>query len=149
VPQNLFQTVEDSDDASKLEQTKSNSPDPDVFLYEDDKIDSELVFADIDPAERDFPLSEGPVDIPDGSVVGTESSDGPVKGLEDESDGDHEEDEDFVMESDGDEGSDLDSDASGNLSVHEIVEPSKKKVVKAKAAKVISLFQVHPSHSLY
>jgi uncharacterized protein related to proFAR isomerase len=136
VPQNFFQTVEpEPEDVSKLEQTKSKSPDSDGFLDEDDEIEqnravseSNSVFADVGPAEQDLPSSEGPVDIPDGYVVGTESSDGLVKGLEDESDGDHEEDEDFVMDSDdSNEKSDLDSDASGNSSVREILEPSEKK----------------------
>jgi hypothetical protein len=102
VPQNFFQTVRvepEPEDVSKLEQTKSKSPDSDGFLDEDDEIEhnraiseSNSVFADVGPAEQDLPSSEGPVDIqvPDGYVVvGTESSDGPVKGLEDESDGDH------------------------------------------------------------
>jgi len=50
--------------------------------------------------------------IPDDSVVDTESSDGHLGlDVEDVSDGDHEKDEDYVMEStDGNKESDLESD---------------------------------------
>jgi len=82
--------------------------------------------------------SEGLADIPDESVVDTESSDGLGLGFEDESDGDHEKDEDYVMDSgDGDKGSDLDSD--GEFDLREVHVPMKKPG-KAKAAKVSSLF---------
>ena len=45
-----------------------------------------------DELEQNLPLSEGAVDIPDGSVVGIESSNGLGIGLEVESDGDHKDD---------------------------------------------------------
>lgn len=43
-------------------------------------------------------LSDGPINIPEDSVVDTESSDGQGFGFEEESDGDHEKDEDYVMD---------------------------------------------------
>ena len=95
-------------------------------------------FTDVGPAEHDYMSSEGPADIPDESVVDTESSDGLGLGFEDESDGDHEKDEDYVMDSgDGDKGSDLDSD--GELDLCEVREPTKKPS-KVKVAKVSFLF---------
>lgn len=56
--------------------------------------------------------SEGPINIPEDSVFDTESSDGLGHVYEDESDGDHEKDEDFVMDnaSGSDKSHNLDSD---------------------------------------
>ena len=97
---------------------------------------SKLEFADIEPGE-DYISSEGLAgDIPDESVVDTESSDGHV-GLpldDDISDGDHEKDKDYVMESDdGNNASDLDPDDDFDLpSVRETAKkPSTAKVTKA------------------
>lgn len=125
-----FQTVKNP---SKIELAKRKSPEPESGSDEDREIEpepeqpvpvpSELEFADIEPGE-DYISSEGLAgDIPDESVVDTESSDGHV-GLhldDDMSDGDHEKDEDYVMESDdGDNASDLDPDDNFDLpSVHE------------------------------
>ncbi|KAF8802193.1 hypothetical protein BYT27DRAFT_7113324, partial [Phlegmacium glaucopus] len=69
--------------------------------------------------------SEGLADIPDESAVDTESSDGQVLGFEDESDGDHEKDEDYLMEmDDGDKDSDLESD--GGFYLRENAEKPKR-----------------------
>ena len=84
------------------------------------------------PAEEDQ-LSEGLVDIPEGSEVGTESSNGQGLGFEEVSDGDHEGDEDFHMASDADTGSDSDSDS--DIYVREVQEPPKKSG-KVKSSKV-------------
>lgn len=95
-------------------------------------LDSDSEFTHMCPAEEDYPLSEGPVDMPDD----TESSDGQALGFEDVSDGDHEKDEDYQMESnDGDNRSDSDED----IYVQEDDEPSKKPG-KVKAAKVCSYY---------
>ena len=130
---------QEAKNASKIELAKSKSPEPESGSEEDHGIKrepdepvlepSELDFADIEPGD-DYISSEGLADIPDESVVDTESSDGHV-GLhldDDMSDGDHEKDEDYVMESD--DGSDLDPDDEFDLpSVHETTKkPSNAKV---------------------
>jgi hypothetical protein len=66
------------------------------------------------PGESEY-TSEGLADIPDESVVDTESSDGLGLGVEDESDGDHEKDEDYVMELDGGDREEFDSDGEFDL----------------------------------
>jgi hypothetical protein len=141
MPQKNNQTVQDA-------LAESESPDPESGSDEDHEIEpeqpvleSESEFAaDVGPAEHDYMLSEGLADIPDESVVDTESSDGRGLGFEDESDGDHEKDEDHVMDSgNGDKGSDLDSD--GEFDLREVREPTKKPG-KAKAAKVSCLFHL-------
>ena len=105
---------------------------------------SELDFAHMGTAEQDYPPSEGAVDIPDRSAINTESSDGQGLGLPDESDGDHEKDEDYLMEADdGDKGSNSDSDIYMREEVHE----QPKVPGKMKTAKVSSLF--HSSLSLW
>ena len=84
-------------------------------------------------AEQDYMSSEALADIPDESVVDTESSDGWGLGFEDESNGDHENDKDYVMDSDeGDKGLDLDSEREIYLcEVWEAVKkPGKAKVTE-------------------
>ena len=101
--------------------------------------DSELDFAHMVPAGQKYPPSEGALDIPDRSAIDTESSDGQGLGFPDESDGDHEKDEDYVMEPNhSDKGSNSDSD----IYVREVHEQPEKPG-KMKTAKVGSLF--HPS----
>ena len=137
--QKNFQTAKNP---SKIELAKRKSLEPESGSDEDCEIEpeceqpvpvpSELEFADIEPGE-DYISSEGLANIPDESVVDTESSDGHV-GLhldDDVSDGDHEKDEDYVMESDDcDNASDLDPDDDFDLpSVHETTKkPSNAKV---------------------
>ena len=73
-------------------------------------------------------MSEGLADIPDESVVDTESSDGHVGlHLDDLSDGDHKKDEDYVMDSDdGDDTSDqLDQDDE-EFELCSVIETTKK-----------------------
>ena len=142
MPQKDIQTVQD---APKPELAESESPKPESGSDEDHEIEPEQQLAvleskseftaDIGPAEHDYMLSEGLADIPDESVVDTESSDGWGLGFEDKSEGDHEKDEDYVMDScDGDKGSD------GEFSnLHDFCEPTKK-LGKAKAVKVSPLF---------
>jgi hypothetical protein len=97
-------------------------------------LDSDSEFTHMRPAEEDYSLSEGAVDMPDD----TESSDGQALGFEDVSDGDHEKDEDYRMEfNDGDNRSSSDSDE--DIYVQEDDEPSKKPG-KVKAAKVCSYY---------
>ena len=67
-------------------------------------VESVLDFSDsTQPDGLEYQLFEDPIDIPEDSVVETESSDGQLEGhlghvYEDESDGDHEKDEDYVMD---------------------------------------------------
>ena len=140
MPKKNFQTVKNT---SKVELAKSKTPEPERGSDEDHEIEpelkqpvpepSELEVSDIEPGAVDYMSSEGLADIPDESVVDTKSSDGHV-GLhldDDMSDGDHEKDEDYVMESDdGDHASDLDPDDEFDLpSVHETTKkPSDVKV---------------------
>ena len=99
---------------------------------------TELEIADTGPDELDCTSSEGLINIPDESVIDTESSDGQGLGFEDMSDGDHENDKDYVMDSDdGDKASDMDSD--GEFDLHPVHEPTKTPR-NAKSAKVNSLF---------
>jgi hypothetical protein len=131
-------------DASKLERAERKSLDAESDLDEDFEnepkrpvFDSELDFAHMGPAKQDYPPSEGAVDIPDRSVIDTESSDGQGLGFPDVSDGDHEKDEDYLMEpDDSDKGSSSDSDIYVREEVHE----QAKKPVKMKTAKASSLF---------
>jgi len=115
----FFQMVKNT---SRIELAKSKSWDPESGSDEDQEIEPQLEqpvpepskfeFADNDPGEL-YILSEGLADIPDESVVDTESSDGHVGlHLDDLSDGDHKKDKDYVMDSDdGDDTSDkLDPD---------------------------------------
>lgn len=98
-------------------------------------LDPEILSAHDGLAEHDYPSSEGPLDIP-GSVVGTESSEGHGLPFDDASEGDHEDDEDYLMESeDSDKESNLDSD--GGFYVREDQDPPKKPG-KVKSAKVCS-----------
>ena len=102
---------------------------------------SELDFVHMVPAGQNYPPSEGAVDIPDRSAIDTESSDGQGLGFPEleESDGDLEKDENYVMEPDhSDEGSNLNSD----IYMREIHEHPEKPG-KMKTAKVRSSF--HPS----
>ena len=130
----IFQAVKNP---SKIELAKRKSPEPESGSDDEHEIEpereqpvpvpSELEFADIELGE-DYISSEGLAgDIPDESVVDTESSDGHV-GLhldDDMSDGDHEKDEDYVMESDdGDNASDLDPDDDFDLP--SVLETTKK-----------------------
>jgi len=145
MPQKKIQTVKDASELVELAESKS--PEPESGSDEDHEIEperpvleSELEFAaDVGPAEpEDYMSSEGLADIPDESVVDTESSDGRGLGFEDESDGDHEKDEDYVMDSDGgDKQSDLDS-LNDEFDLREVREAAKKPG-KAKA-KVSPLF---------
>ncbi|KIM35954.1 hypothetical protein M413DRAFT_428169 [Hebeloma cylindrosporum] len=108
---------------SKVELAKSKNAEPESGSDEDERLGeleqrvpgpSELEYADIGPGELDYMSSEGLADIPDESVVDTESSDGHF-GLNpgDMSDGDHEKDEDYVMDSD--DGDKVDSDVEFDL----------------------------------
>ena len=101
---------------------------------------TELEIADTGPDELDCTSSEGLIDIPDESVINTESSDGQGLGFEDMSDGNHENDKDYVMDlDDGDKASDMDS--NGEFDLHP-VHKTTKMPRNAKSAKVSSLF--HP-----
>ena len=103
MPQKKIQTVQD---APKPELAEDESPEPESGSDEDHEIEPEQQLAvlgsksefttDIGPAEHDYMLSEGLADIPDESVVDTESSDGQGLGFEDESEGDHKKDKDYV-----------------------------------------------------
>jgi hypothetical protein len=142
----------------RLEQSKSKSPDPETRTdFDEDHdieqkrpvLDHDFSFAHEGTAEQDldYPLSEGLVHIPEESVVGTESSDGQGLGFEEESDGDHEDDEDFLMELDDDaQGSNLDSDE--DIYVREVQEPLRKPG-KVKSVKVSSLFRPSPTLLLF
>ena len=97
-------------------------------------VESVLDFSDsTQPDGLEYQLFEDPIDIPEDSVVETESSDGQLEGhlghvYEDESDGDHEKDEDYVMDDKSDE---LDSDEEFNLSdVHHELTKGKGKAIK-------------------
>lgn len=100
---------------------------------------TELEIADTGPDELDCTSSEGLIDIPDESVIDTESSDGQGLGFKDMSDGNHKNNEDYVMDSDdGDKASDVDSDGEFDLCpVHETTKTPRN----AKSAKVSSLFR--------
>jgi hypothetical protein len=135
-----FQTVNDS---SKLERAERKTPEADSDLDEDPEneqkrpvLESELEFAHMGPADQDYPSSEGAVDIPDRSAVDTESSDGHDLGFQVESDGDHEKDEDYLMESDHSD--DDDKGSNSDIYVREVLEHPKKPG-KVKTAKVSSV----------
>lgn len=64
-------------------------------------------------------LSDGPINIPEDSVIDTESSDGQAHNLEDEmDDGDHEKDHDYVMNESSDS-SDSDDLEEFNVDIHQ------------------------------
>jgi hypothetical protein len=88
----------------------------------------------MDPAEQGDPSSEGPIDIPDNM----ESSDSQRLGLEDESDGGQEKDEDYRMELDDGDNSRSNLGSDGEFYLREDHEP--KKPGKVKAAKVSFYF---------
>jgi hypothetical protein len=107
-------------------------------------VESVLEFSDAtQPDGLEYQLFEDPIDIPEDSVVETESSDGQGHVghiYEEESDGDHEKDEDYVMDDDKSDG--LDSDEEFYLSdVHH--EPTKG---KGKAIKVSPFFPLFFSY---
>lgn len=79
------------------------------------------------------PVSEGPIDLPEDSVVDTESSDGQGLIYEEEDDGDHDQDEDYVMRDDKSDESDSDEFKSDD----DHGEPTKG---KGKAVKVSPFF---------
>ena len=129
-----MQTVKNALKIKLLAKTKN--PEPQSGLDEDHQIEpepeqpvpepSELEFADIVTGDVDYLSSEGLADIPDESVVDTESSDGHVGlHLDELSDGDHEKDEDYVMESD-DADNDSDLDPDDDLDLHSIHETANK-----------------------
>ena len=74
--------------------------------------------------------SEGPIDIPEDSVVDTESSDGQNHVYDDESDGDQEKDEDYVMDdaSDKSESEKFNSDEDFDDNVHKPAQMGKGKL---------------------
>ncbi|KAF8802591.1 hypothetical protein BYT27DRAFT_7260895 [Phlegmacium glaucopus] len=116
------------EDALKSEEAESNSLESDGGSDEEQEqlvLEPESKIADLGPAEQDYISLEGLVDIPDESVVDTESSDGRGLGFEDQSDGDHDKDKDYVMDSDdGDKGSKSNSD--GEFDLCEVHEAAKK-----------------------
>ena len=97
-----------------------------------------LEFSDVTQPDELEVLSEGPINIPEDSVVDTESSDGQGHVYEDESDGDHEKDKDYVMDNASDKS---DSDEEFNIDVQREVhhEPMKG---KGKMTKVSCLYLV-------
>ncbi|KAF8799693.1 hypothetical protein BYT27DRAFT_7217441 [Phlegmacium glaucopus] len=116
------------EDASKSEEAESNSVESDGGSDEEQErlvLEPESKIADLGLGEQHYISSEGLVDIPDESVVDTESSDGRGLGFEDQSDGDHDKDKDYVMDSDdGDKGSKSNSD--GEFDLREVHEAAKK-----------------------
>ena len=131
---------------TKITQAKSEEePDSEHCLSLENEqpvlVESVLDFSDAtQPDGIEYQLFEDPIDIPEDSVVETESSDGQLEGhvghvYEDESDGDHKKDEDYVMDDKSDE---LDSDDEFNVSLSDVHhEPTKG---KGKAIKVSPFF---------
>ena len=74
--------------------------------------------------------SKGPIDIPEDSVVDTESSDGQNHVYDDESDGDQEKDEDYVMDdaSDKSESEKFNSDEEFDDNVRKLTQMGKGKL---------------------
>jgi hypothetical protein len=103
--------------------------------------DSAFEIAHMGLDEQDYPPSEGAVDIPDMSTIDTESSDGQGLGFLEESDGDNEKDEDYVMELEVDE-----TEEGSDIYVPEEVHEQPKKSGKVKKTKVGSLS--HPESSV-
>ena len=99
------------------------------FEIERQVLDSVLELSDIVQPDG---LSYQPIDIPEDSVVDTESSDGHSHVYEDESDGDHEKDEDYVMDDASDKSDKSDSDMEINVEVRE--------PMKSKGKTKVSLF---------
>ena len=108
-------------------------------------VESVLEFSDAtQPDGMEYQLFEDPINIPEDSVVETESSDGQGHVghvYEDESDGDHEKDEDYVMPVDDDESDKLDSDEFNLSDVHH--EPTKGKGKAIKVSPFFPLFFIY------
>ncbi|KAF8815867.1 hypothetical protein BYT27DRAFT_7286661 [Phlegmacium glaucopus] len=119
-----------TEDALKLEQDPRKSLESEDGSSDEEEewlvSEPELEFSNVRPAEHEYTSSKGPADIPDKSVVETESSDGQGLGLEDEFDGNHDNDDDYVMHSDD---ADKESQSTGNSdreSDYEVCEATKK-----------------------
>jgi hypothetical protein len=95
-------------------------------------LESELEFTHAGPAEQDYQSSEGAVELPEE----TESSDGLGLTFEDESDGNHEKDEDYRMET-NESGSGSNEDSDGDIYLRDVHEAPKLQG-KPKASKVCS-----------